>query len=529
MATPSDNLESIARTLEDVSLYTQATNMSLLGVNTTISRGNTAIANSTREMVKEVRFMSGTIVNLSKNILAKVGKAIFAPSVRRSNKTEEEVAAEAAAKKIKAEEKAAAKLAKEEERAKAKEEKAALAVIKANQREEQNALKEERRGKAMLIKEAARMESAAIKSRSKEEAESRKKEDMAKKAKKQQLDSIPDANFKNIISGAGGGIAGLFASVATETRNFLASIIKAYGEGGLGGLVRATAQVSTAFTGIPNALMSIVKAASPFVTALDPALMAKLGLAFADLMAVVGYGLRPIIVMAIAAIKMFGDMLLPVMKAMAPAISSMAGSIMQLVIPVLKIWADSIMYMIPVIESMGFFFRVIGETIAWASPILELGFKTLAAGLNALVAIIAGVVAGIKTLVVAVLDMVAWAMKKVPFMGETAKQIEGASKAVSDSAGKDLNDAAAAMGRMFEGPKVGPVQQGAGSGIAARGASFAGIGDLGKNLMQAAFGSSNENVARQQLDAQNKGNNILEKIAGALWGQEGGKMAGVRN
>ena len=480
MASPSENLQSIADTLGDISLYTNATNQSLLGVNGTILNVGRGIV----EMLKSVSLGKST------------------QSAARVGKTQEEKDAAARDK-----------------------------AIKSQMREDARAAKEEQRSKALLVREADRVAREFQKSKQMEERNQKRQENNQKRARENRLNATPDANFKNIISGAGGGITGLFASVAIETKNFTASIQKAYGDGGLGGLIRATAQATTAFTGIPGALMSIVKAASPFVTALDPALMAKLGLAFADLMAVVGYGLRPIIVMAIAAIKMFGDMLLPVMKAMAPAISSMAGSIMQLVVPVLKIWVDSITQMLPVIESMGFLFRTVGETLAWASPLLNLGFKTIAAGINGLIGTIAMFVAVVKSMISVLLEIVANVLSKIPFMGGAAKKTRDASRALDDSAGKDFNDAVGAFGRMFKNPNVGPVQQGAGSGMAARGASFAGIGDLGKNLMQAAFGSSTEKIQQDQLEAQRNGNDILGQIGQmvAVIAGVGGKMAGVRN
>lgn len=529
MATPSDNLESMARTLEDISLFTQATNMSLNGINGSIKNGQSATVNGIKEMTKEVRFMSTAIVNLSKNILAKVGKAIFAPSVRRSNKTEEEIAADAEEKRKKAEAKAAAKIQKDQERAIAKQERLEASALRSQQREEQDALREERKAKALIIKEEFRAASEASKAASREEANRKRQEKDEERSAKQKLDSTPEPNFKNVISGAAGGLGGLFASVAIETRNFLASIIRAYGEGGLGGLIKASAQAATIFTQMPNALMSIVKAATPFVAAIDPGLMAKLALTFADLMATIGYGLRPIIVYAIAAIRLFADMLLPVMKAMAPAMNMLARSLVQMVVPILDIWVKSISYLVPVIQSLAPLFTYIGQTIGLMAPIIAAGLSALAIALNGVLGVISLVVGAIQTMVVGILQAGAYIVSWIPGTGDTSKNMEKVADGIAEGAAGAFGNAKDAFGRMFENPQVGPMQAGASAGMAAKGASFAGIGDLGKNLMQAAFGSSTEKIAMDQLAAQKEANGILQGIAGALVGGGGAKMAGVRN
>src|SRR5574343_312829 len=469
MATPSENLQSIADVLQDVKLYTQATNMYVVGANGTILNVGQSLSSAIAMVVNEVsRVVSGVFA---------VETAISGlPSQGATDTSRMELLLQGISAK------------------------SSIAIRASNA------------NFTSLID--------AVNNSSQPQKNPGKGGSFGDQSKN---------DFKKIISGFGGGIAGAVSSIAIEAKNFVGSIQKAYGDGGLMGLAKATTHVVSAFAGIPGALGSVAKAVSPFVMALDPALMAKLGLALADLAAVVGYGLRPIIVMAIAAIKLFGDMLLPVMKALAPAISSISSSIMQLVIPVLKIWVDSITQLLPLVGAVGFLFRAVGETLAWASPVISLGFKTLAAGLNGIIGTIALFISVVKSMISVLLDIVANVLSKIPFMRGTADKVREASKSLDDQAGKDFNDAFKAFGQMFKDPKVEPVNPGAGAGMAAKGASFAGIGDLGKNLMQAAFGSSTERIQQQQLDPQNQANGILNAIFGALAGQGGAKMAGVRN
>ena len=63
---------------------------------------------------------------------------------------------------------------------------------------------------------------------------------------------------------------------------------------------------------------------------LDPALMGQLALAFQDLMAVVGMGLRPIIQAAIPIVRAFADALVPIMQALAPVINQFGNAMVKI-------------------------------------------------------------------------------------------------------------------------------------------------------------------------------------------------------
>jgi hypothetical protein len=66
--------------------------------------------------------------------------------------------------------------------------------------------------------------------------------------------------------------------------------------------------------------------------------------------------------------------------------------------------------------------------------------------------------------------------------------------------------------------------------MAARQASYAGISDLGKSMMQAAFGSSKEAVANQQLEQQRRAADGIDRLVGLGLRQDNGnrRQAGVR-
>lgn len=281
---------------------------------------------------------------------------------------------------------------------------------------------------------------------------------------------------------------------------------------------------------IPSIFTSIVDMASKFVSALDPALMAQLGLTFQDLMATVGIGLRPIIQAVIPIVRAFADTLTPVMNNLAPVMQQFGSAMIQIAIPVIAIWANAINYLIPVIESLIPLFIDIAEILSFISPVFNLFFDALSRGINFVLGIFHTFMVGIKAITVALLEAAAWITSWVSKSG--AETLKGLSTSVQSSMERSMEAQAGAFGKWLgPSPKKPVYTQGASVGAAAKQASFSGIAELGKNMMQAAFGQSAQNAALETANNTKDMAEGMKQLVGWALGQgnENRAQRGVRN
>lgn len=286
---------------------------------------------------------------------------------------------------------------------------------------------------------------------------------------------------------------------------------------------------AVAVAAAPKVFMNLVDTVSPFVKALDPGLMAQLSLTMSDLMATIGVGLRPIIQAAIPIIRAFADTLMPIMNTLAPVMQQFGNAMMKIAVPVIAVWASAINYLIPVIESIVPLFFDIAEILMVLTPVFNLLFDALSRGMNFVIGIFHTFMVGIKAITVALIEAAAWITSWVSKSG--AEALKGASASVQDSMARSMEAQADAFGKFLgPSPNKPAYTQGASVGAAAKQASYSGIADLGKNMMQAAFGQSQQNAALQTADNTKVMADGFNKLAGWIMGQgkENAPQQGVR-
>ncbi len=302
----------------------------------------------------------------------------------------------------------------------------------------------------------------------------------------------------------------------------------------LGGLVGLVGEVGSGLYGLANTLISLpgmfmrlIKSVSPFVRALDPALMQQLELAFSNLQAVIGVALTPIISAAVTIFSMMADQLKPVMEFLMPSVEKLALAIIDEAVPYVQMMAYALAEMGPVIDNLT---AVMQPLAAMIMPLVIAGFRGIAAILNMLIGVFNYAIAGVYGLVGAFDKAAAWLsswFSKDSSKGweKKAEEAFANAKKYSDQGAKSFSDA---FGDISQ--KVAPAVKGGGGGMAAKQASYAGISDLGKSMMQAAFGSSKEAVANQQLEQQKRAADGIDKLIGLGLKQDVGnrKQAGVR-
>lgn len=281
---------------------------------------------------------------------------------------------------------------------------------------------------------------------------------------------------------------------------------------------------------VTKSFSEIVDFASKFVSALDPAIMQKLAMTFQDLMAVVGIGLRPIIQAVIPIIRAWADMLMPLMGMLEPVVKRFGDAMIQIAIPYLTLMANVVLNLIPVLEGIIPLFFDVADILMALTPVLNLLFDALSRGMSFVSGIFHAFMLGLKLLTMSILDVAAWITSWVSSKG--AKSLNDMSGKVAESAARS----AEAMGDSFKkwvGPsrKMPAFQPGASVGAAAKQSSYMGIADLGKNMMQAAFGQSVQNATIETANNTKQINDGIKQLIGINIAQGAGnrRQQGVRN
>lgn len=339
-------------------------------------------------------------------------------------------------------------------------------------------------------------------------------------------------NFKPTLSGFLGSLeGGIITSFTEVTKGLIAagSAIKKAIESG--DPFKMLDMAITSLASIPSIFMGIVAWASKFVAAIDPALMARLSLAISDLMAVVGKGLRPIIIFAVKIIRKFADALLPVMNALVPVMEKLGAVLLSAALPVINIWVNAIYSMIPVIDAFIPILKMVSETMAFFAIIANLASIVLSKELQALALVVVTVVTAFKIVIISVMDLASQILSYIPIYGKgISEAIDGVNNSLAESAAEGVGDISKIAKELLNPRVLAPAGKEGGSlGMAAKQASFAGIADLGKNMMQAAFGAGEGDIQNKQLEQQKIAANGIGQIVGFfqqnLIGQ---KQQGVR-
>ena len=215
------------------------------------------------------------------------------------------------------------------------------------------------------------------------------------------------------------------------------------------GPMAAITGVASAIGGLAGGFMTLIEMVGKFVGSLDPALMQQLNLAFENLSAVIGTGLRPLVSMAVVVIKAFGDALVPVMKQLEPVMTKLSMVIINMVVPYILVWADQIETLIPVIEALLPVIGLFGDLLLLSMKILIPPFKVLAGVLMIVIGAFNFVVSGIYILLAAFFAATGELKSWVPGMGDSskadkqmAKDMAEKSKGAAMSAGDTMKKGA---------------------------------------------------------------------------------------
>lgn len=280
---------------------------------------------------------------------------------------------------------------------------------------------------------------------------------------------------------------------------------------------------------IPSTFVEIVNMIGGFVKALDPAIMQQLSMAFSDLQAVAGIALRPLISAAISIVRVLADNWLPIIQKLEPIMNQLGEKIVILAGTYIGMMINVTAQFIPVIESIIPILDDLNEVFTLLVPAVVWGFDALTRVMNLLIGIYHSLMTAVKTVIVAILDMASWAVSW--FSKSKAEALTKMSEKVAQSAGRSFNAAGDAFGRAF-GSSVRATQgeQGGATGLAAKNASYAGIADLGKGMMQAAFGTGTKGPQERTANGIEKLGELVGDITKWVGGmaKENKKMAGVR-
>ena len=262
-----------------------------------------------------------------------------------------------------------------------------------------------------------------------------------------------------------------------------------------------------AITGTVGAFNQITAFAGSFVQAFNPALMEQMNLVFKDLTAVIGMGLEPVIGAVIPIVRAFADRLVPVMQAMIPTVQLFADSMIELSGPIIEILIQAFAALEPIIVMAAGVVEMWAGVLTWAVPLISTVIKEIVYWFTKIVSTVQYVVGSLMIAIGKVLAMVPGtgnAGKDLQKVGENA--IESSKKA--SKATDDYYNGTSKVQKAIQKPMI----KGASVGAAAGKASFSGISDLGRNLMQSAMSSSTQASAIRTAENTEKMDKTLQEI-----------------
>jgi hypothetical protein len=305
---------------------------------------------------------------------------------------------------------------------------------------------------------------------------------------------------------AGGGVAGGGGGGGTAQMSGFMQALSGAGKG-LGMLGAAGQMAVGAITGTVGAFSQITAFAGSFVQAFNPALMEQMNLVFKDLTAVIGMGLEPVIGAVIPIVRAFADKLVPVMQAMIPTVQLFADSMIQLAGPIIEILIQAFAALEPIIVMAAGIVEMWAGVLTWAVPLIAAVIKEVVYWFTKIVSTVQYVVGSLMIAIGKVLAMIPGtgnAGKDLQKVGENA--IESSKKA--SKATDDYYNGTSKVQKAIQKPMV----KGASVGAAAGKASFSGISDLGRNLMQSAMSSSTQASAIRTAENTQKTVEVLTKM-----------------
>jgi hypothetical protein len=310
---------------------------------------------------------------------------------------------------------------------------------------------------------------------------------------------------KGTPSGSGGSPAPSTPAPAAAISPFIAGLTLAGKSLGVLSTVGNLAVGS--ITGTLGAFSQITAFAGSFVQAFNPALMEQMNLVFKDLTAVIGMGLEPVIGAVIPIVRAFADRLVPVMQAMIPTVQLFADSMIELAGPIIEILIQAFAALEPIIVMAAGLVEMWAGILTWAVPLIAAAIKEIVYWFTKIVSTVQWVVGSLIVGIGKVLSMIPGtgnAGKDLQKVGENA--IESSKKA--SKATDDYYNGTSKVQKAIQKPMV----KGASVGAAAGKASFSGISDLGRNLMQSAMSSSTQASAIRTAENTQKTVEVLTKM-----------------
>ena len=293
----------------------------------------------------------------------------------------------------------------------------------------------------------------------------------------------------------GGGVGGGGGGGGTAQMSGFMQALSGAGKG-LGMLGAAGQMAVGAITGTVGAFSQITAFAGSFVQAFNPALMEQMNLVFKDLTAVIGMGLEPVIGAVIPIVRAFADKLVPVMQAMIPTVQLFADSMIELSGPIIEILIQAFAALEPIIVLAAGIVEQWANVLTWAVPLIAAVIKEIVYWFTKIVSTVQWVVGSLIIGIGKVLSM-------IPGTGNAGKDLQKVGEAAVESskkASKATDDYYNGTSKVQKAIQK-PVVKNASTGAAAGKASFSGISDLGRNLMQASISSST--LAASQETAKN--------------------------
>lgn len=253
-----------------------------------------------------------------------------------------------------------------------------------------------------------------------------------------------------------------------------------YRMGGFGRLMEVVNRVRWAFSQFTGMLSNATK----FVAALDPGLVLQLGFAFKDLYATIGIALRPVIDGLIAGVRTLADFLVPIAKEFAPLFADLTNAVL-----------DVFVGLIPYLRD---FLSVIGLLIQW----FTLFVKTIAFLIDPIIMALTGF--AVILIVEAIPAVIAFATS---VMTMSALMTAGLSLVIGAVAALAFSFLRATG--IFKGVEF---KSGAAAGMGARQASYSGISEFGKGLLQQGLGSSTSNATIQTANNTKRCADLLQEM-----------------
>lgn len=263
-----------------------------------------------------------------------------------------------------------------------------------------------------------------------------------------------------------------------------------------GGVVRLMAAVNEV-VGAFKSFTGMLSTATGFVAALNPGLVLQLGFAFKDLYATIGLALQPVVEGMIVGIRTLADFLVPISKELAPLFANLTAAFLDLFVSLFPFFRDLLSIVGLLIQWFTLFIKAITFLI---DPIIMaltgFAFVLVYKAIEAIVAFATSALimstlmtAGISLVVGALASLAFWFLRTVGVF------------------------------KSFD------FKPGVSAGMGARQASYSGISEFGKNILQQGLGSSTANAGLQTANNTKRCADLLQDMKdGGGWKKAAGKI-----